>query len=144
VLERECWVPKCQWLANRCFQRASISSPSTSNHAFDFLFAHFSIFEYPGHTKNTWQEEVEVNLTRTRKSIDNKNWAFLVGIKSSASGFRFSCLQIMNTSMREAAERNLNESTGTKGSSSTTEETRRPPSEETSPENVVEVEKENY
>ena len=41
--------------------------------AFDFPFAHFNIFEYPGDTRKIHgrkiKQEVEVNLTR--KSIDN-------------------------------------------------------------------------
>ena len=94
---------------------------STSNHAFDLLFAHFSIFEYPGNTRKIHgrkiKQEVEVNLTR--KSVDNKKLGIL---EESSDGFggdqvvavmcttiygAFSCLQIMNVSMREAAEREL-------------------------------------
>ena len=54
--ERKCWVPKCQ-----CFQRVSISSSdptSTSNHAFDFLFAHFSIFQISWKLRWTWRGRV--------------------------------------------------------------------------------------
>jgi hypothetical protein len=49
---------------------------SESNHAFDSLFAHFSIFEYPGNTRKIHDRiKVEVNLTK--KSIDNKKLGIL-------------------------------------------------------------------
>jgi hypothetical protein len=60
--------------------------PRPVNHAFDFLFTHFSIFEYPGDTQKIHgrktKQDVEVNLT----VLTIKNWAFLtdlLGIKSS-------------------------------------------------------------
>ena len=56
ALNEKCLVPKCQWLANRGFQRMWISSPSRVQ----FLFAHFSIFETRiswKRAKSTWQED---------------------------------------------------------------------------------------
>ena len=94
---------------------------STIDHALDFQFSHFSIFEYPGNARKIhgrkMKQKVEVNLTR--KSVDNKELGVpeggfdrfggnqVIAVICTTNIGAFSRLQIINMSMREAAEREV-------------------------------------
>ena len=125
TLCEDVWLPSASGrqtaVSTLCRHHHPRTRASAINHALDLLFAHFSIFKYPGNTRKIHgrkiKQKVEVNLTR--KSVDNKKLGVreeglnrfggnqVVAVICTTKYRAFSCLQIMSMSVRETAQREM-------------------------------------